>query len=130
MQITSENYVEHVTRTDTPITPELIERLQNPNTIRLLHAAMGMASEAGEMIDMLKKHLFYGTPIDWINAKEEIGDQSWYIGLAIDVMKTTMNEILTLNIEKLQIRYPEKFSEYCAINRNLEAERKLLEGEI
>ena len=38
-------------------------------------------------------------------------------------------QILTNNIEKLQIRYPEKFTEEAALNRNLDAEREVLEKE-
>lgn len=128
MSITSGNYVNNVLRSESPVTQELRERLQNEVTIRLLHAAMGMATEAGEFLDMLKKHIFYGKPMDFVNAKEEVGDQMWYAGLAIDVLQTTFDEVLTVNIEKLKARYPEKFTEEAAINRNLNAERTILES--
>jgi NTP pyrophosphatase (non-canonical NTP hydrolase) len=88
---------------------------------------MGMATEAGEFLDMLKKHIFYGKPMDFVNAKEEIGDQMWYAGLAVDVLQTTFNEVLTVNIDKLKARYPEKFTEEAAINRDLNTERSILE---
>lgn len=128
MSITSENYVQNVLRSESPVTNELRNRLQNEDTIRLLHAAMGMATEAGEFLDMLKKHIFYGKPMDFVNAKEEVGDQMWYAGLAIDVLKTTFNEVLTVNINKLKARYPEKFTEEAAINRDLTTERNILES--
>lgn len=128
MSITSGNYVNNVLRSESPVTTELRERLQNEVTIRLLHAAMGMATEAGEFLDMLKKHIFYGKPMDFVNAKEEVGDQMWYAGLAIDVLQTTFNEVLTVNIDKLRARYPEKFTEEAAINRDLNIERAILEG--
>jgi len=124
--ITSEDYVELAVRTDTPITEELVSRLTRPGTIRLLHAGMGMCTEAGEFLDMLKKHIFYGKRLDYPNAVEELGDEEWYIALAIDEIRTTMKEVLTINIEKLKRRYPEKFSEADAINRNVEAEREIL----
>lgn len=124
----SGNYVENVLRTDSPITAELIARISEPESIRLLHAAMGLATESGEFIDMLKKHIFYGRPLDFVNAKEELGDAMWYVGLAIDVIRTTLDEVMTTNIKKLRLRYPEKFSEEKAHERNLEAERELLEG--
>lgn len=123
--ITSENYVEHVLHTDCEYTVELYDRLLN--CARMLHAAMGLVTEAAELTDMLKKHIFYGKEFDEVNAKEELGDISWYVGLAIDEMSTTMNEVLALNIDKLKLRYPKKFSGECAINRNVDAERKLLE---
>lgn len=126
--ITSENYVEHAKRTDCVYDEALIERLTHLPTIRLLHAAMGMVTESAELLDMLKKHLFYGKKLDLVNAKEECGDEFWYCALAVDVMKTTINEIMTLNIDKLRLRYPEKFTSECAIDRDVEAERVLLEG--
>ena len=127
--ITSTTYVENVLRTESPVTREMIERFSNPENIRLLHAGMGMVTEAGEFIDMLKKHLFYGKPLDKVNLAEEVGDSEWYCGLAIDILKTTFDEVLTTNIKKLQARYPEKFTEHHAENRDLKTERKILEGE-
>ena len=127
--LNSETYVKEVLRTDCPITPELIERVSNETNVRLLHAAMGMVTESAELMDMLKKHIFYGKPLDMVNAKEETGDALWYVGLAVDVMRTTVNEIMTLNINKLRLRYPEKFSESDAVNRDVDAERILLEGQ-
>ena len=79
-KITSENYVENVLRTESPGNSETVARLTEPQTIRLLHAAMGMVTEAAELLDMLKKHIFYGKILDLINAKEEIGDSQWYSG--------------------------------------------------
>ena len=38
-------------------------------------------------------------------------------------------QLLTNNIDKLKVRYPEKFTEEAALNRNLEAERAELEKE-
>ena len=126
-KIDSKNFVENVMRTDTPITPELLERLQNPRTVRLLHAAMGLATESAELMDMLKKHIFYGRPIDWTNAKEEGGDSCWYIGLLCDVLEISFDELMTMVINKLRLRYPTKFSENDAINRYVDVERKFLE---
>ena len=107
-KITSENYVENVLRTESPGNSETVARLTEPQTIRLLHAAMGMVTEAAELLDMLKKHIFYGKILDLINAKEEIGDSQWYSGLGIDIIGATFDEVLTTNIEKLRARYPEK----------------------
>jgi len=126
VHITSENYVGCVLRTESCDFEKIRGRLTD-DKIRLLHAAMGLATESGEFIDMLKKHIFYGKTLDLINLKEEIGDSQWYAGVAIDVLKTTLNEVLTVNIMKLRERYPEKFTEEAAINRDTNAERKILE---
>jgi NTP pyrophosphatase (non-canonical NTP hydrolase) len=125
--MTSENYVANALNTEAQVTPEMIERLSTPETIRLLHAAMGLCTESGEFMDMLKKHIFYGRKLDLVNAKEEIGDSMWYVAIAIDVLKTSLDEVMTVNIDKLKERYPEKFTEFHAENRNLETERAILE---
>jgi len=124
----SGNYVANACNTESPVTPEMIERLSNPDTIRMLHSAMGLCTESAEFLDMLKKHIFYGKPLDLVNAKEEIGDSMWYVAIAVDVLKTTLDEVMTVNITKLKARYPEKFTEHHAENRNLEVERSILEG--
>jgi NTP pyrophosphatase (non-canonical NTP hydrolase) len=105
----------------------LTERLTDIRTIRLLHAAMGLCTEAAEFLDAMKKHIFYGKPIDRANLIEELGDGDWYKGLAINALETTFEEILRVNMEKLYKRYGDKFSVEAALNRNLEAERAILE---
>lgn len=127
--INSTNYVENVLKSEAHVTTAMISRLSDPKVIRLLHGAMGLSTEAGELLDMLKKHIFYGKPLDLVNAAEEIGDSMWYAGLVIDVLQTTFDEILTVNINKLKLRYPEKFTESAAIHRNTDAERQLLEDQ-
>jgi len=127
-QITSENYVEHAMHTDCTYDAELYARMIK--CARLQHAAMGLATEAGEFVDMIKKHIYYGKALDVVNAKEELSDCSWYIALALNELNTTMNEVLTLNINKLKLRYPAKFSSEDAINRDVVAERELLERKV
>lgn len=46
-----------------------------------LHASMGLVTEIGELVDNLKRQVFYGTPENVVNFKEEIGDVLWYIAL-------------------------------------------------
>lgn len=105
-----------------------IERLTDRRTVRLLHAAMGLATEAGEFVDMLKKHIFYGKPIDAANAVEEMGDVSWYQRIGCDALETSFTEMLLRNVRKLKHRFPEKFTEKNANERDLAGERKILEG--
>jgi NTP pyrophosphatase (non-canonical NTP hydrolase) len=119
--VTSENYVDLAVRTDVEDYQPILARLVNKSTLRLMHSLMGLQTEVGELADILKRHLFYGTPIDWQHVKEEYGDCSWYLGLGIDVMNQehgcTMEEVLGDNIRKLEKRYPEKFSEADALKR-------------
>ena len=96
-------------------------------SLDLLHASMGLVTEAGEFQDMLKKHLYYGKELDTVNLKEEIGDVLWYCAIALKALGTNFESVMKTNIEKLQARYPEKFTEYHAKNRNLNKEREILE---
>ena len=82
-----------------------------------LHAALGISSESGEVSDELKKHLIYGRPLDKLNIKEECGDLLWYIALALKYCGYTMEEAMEMNVAKLRLRYPEKFTEHHAAAR-------------
>jgi len=95
--------------------------------IDLLHAAMGICTEAGEFIDPIKKTVFYGKPLDVVNLKEELGDMLWYIALAAEAMGTTIGEVMSTNISKLEARYGGKFTESAAVIRDLAVEREILE---
>lgn len=94
---------------------------------RLLHAGIGLATESGEFLDALKKHIFYGKPLDRTNLKEEIGDLMWYCAIALDELDSTFGEVQETNIAKLKARYPDKFTEERAETRDLVKERKILE---
>lgn len=93
----------------------------------LLHAAIGIATESGELLDAIKKSTFYGKQLDSVNLREELGDLMWYIAIACESLRTSIDEVCQINIEKLRTRYPEKFTSEAAINRDLEKERKILE---
>jgi NTP pyrophosphatase (non-canonical NTP hydrolase) len=108
----------------------LINRISNPKTIRLLHATMGIVTEAGELMDAMKKHIIYGTPLDEVNLKEELGDLNWYEALMHDVLGSTFEEIQIKNIQKLRKRYASRFNSSEAVNRDLKEERSELEKKI
>lgn len=93
----------------------------------LLHAFMGVTTEIGENTDVLKKSLMYGKSIDRINVLEEFGDKLWYVAIGLKAAGFTIEEAMERNIAKLRKRYPGGFSEDKAINRDLDAERKVLE---
>ena len=98
------------------------------NVIDLVHAQLGICTESGEFADALKKYLIYGKKIDRANLIEELGDLTWYIALAINAIGSTWGEVFEVNIKKLAARYPEKFTEYHAINRDIEKERNIIIG--
>lgn len=93
----------------------------------LIHASMGICTEAGEFIDSIKKYRYYGKEYDRDNAVEELGDIMWYVAVACEVLGTTIDKVQDINIEKLKKRYEKGFSEGSAINRNSSVERELIE---
>jgi NTP pyrophosphatase (non-canonical NTP hydrolase) len=132
-----ENYIELALNTE--LSPEQYQekvapRFNNIEIMRLTHAAMGLVTEAAEFIDVLKKYTMYGKDIDYVNLAEEIGDIGWFVAVAIDALAKIMNtdpsilekQIKEINIAKLKVRYPNKFTEDSAINRDLNAERDIL----
>lgn len=96
--------------------------------MNLLHAAMGIGTEAGELLDAFKRNIFYGKDLDVVNIKEEVGDIMWYVAILLRELDLDFHEILDLNIKKLRARFPDKFTEKDALNRDLDQERDILEG--
>lgn len=73
---------------------------------------LGLAGEAGEVADIIKKHLAGAKPFDPAHLKEELGDVLWYIAEACDCFGFSMQEVAQANIEKLKKRHPNGFSGY------------------
>lgn len=98
---------------------------------RIIHGLFGLITEIGELTDVFKKFFYYKKQPDWTNVQEELGDIFWYLCLLLDeVGKRTdepLDEPIHMVINKLKVRYPEKFLEAKAIERNLEEERIALE---
>lgn len=123
----SEEFIRAAARTDLQSYKAVADRLQVEAVLRILHASMGLVTESGELMDALKKHLMYGKPLDIPNLVEEAGDLEWYMALLLRALLRTHDSIFEINIAKLQARYPEKFTEFDALNRDLSAERRILE---
>ena len=86
--------------------------------IELLHAAMGVATEGCEVLDILKKHIIYDKKLDHEHLAEECGDILWYIAIICRRLGYSFEELMQDNIDKLAKRYPGKFSSSHAINRD------------
>lgn len=126
---TYKSYVRDALRTESDHLAAFTRIAADPRKLRLLHAAMGIQTEGGELTDALKKHLFYGKNLDLVNLKEELGDLFWYIAILCDALgERNFTNIMQTNIKKLRTRYPEAFTEEKAENRDLGAERGVLEG--
>lgn len=96
-------------------------------TVDLLHCAIGASTEANELLDAFKKHIYYGKPLDVVNVGEEVADILWYIINLCRLLELDPEKLMDNNIDKLRKRFPDKFTSEAALNRDLDAERKELE---
>lgn len=83
----------------------------------LTNGVMGLCGEAGESIDLVKKHLFHGHELSREKLIEELGDVAWYLAETCTALNVDLESVLTNNIEKLKKRYPEGFDSYRSIHR-------------
>ncbi|HEY9886099.1 MAG TPA: nucleoside triphosphate pyrophosphohydrolase family protein [Vampirovibrionales bacterium] len=123
----SKQYIQDAIKTESNNFDEIKNRFTEEN-IRLLHSAIGVSTEAGELLDALKKHLYYGKPLDKVNLEEEMGDLFWYLAIMANALDVDFAEIMDRNIAKLKARYGEKFDNQKATKRNLDTERQILES--
>lgn len=78
---------------------------------RVLNASLGIAGEAGEVLELIKKDSFHGKPLDKDNLKKEIGDVLYYVARLADEYGLQLEDIMDANIKKLQARYPAGFAQ-------------------
>ena len=123
----SKEYIRDAIKTESRDFSAMDKRLSDDGTKRLLHAGIGLSTEAGEFLDALKKHIFYGKELDRVNLAEEVGDLFWYTAIIADELGFDFESVMDKNIKKLKARYGEKFSEEKAEKRDLKTERKILE---
>ena len=83
----------------------------------LINGVMGLCGEAGEAIDIVKKHLAQGHELDREALIGELGDVAWYLAETAWVLGADLETVLARNIEKLKRRYPEGFDAAHSVNR-------------
>ena len=83
----------------------------------LINGVMGLCGEAGEAIDMVKKHLAQGHELDKARLARELGDVAWYLAETAHAIGYDLETILQMNIDKLKARYPEGFSSERSLKR-------------
>jgi len=94
----------------------------------VIHGIIGVATEAGELLETLTKTMIGEQGLDRVNIIEELGDVFWYMAMICISLGVSFEEVMDLNIEKLKLRFPERFSATRAIYRHIDKERDLLEG--
>jgi len=93
------------------------------------HASLGIGGEAGEILDHVKKAAFNNRVFDHNHVVAEVGDLMWYLNLLVDSLGTTWDHVLSVNIAKLEARYPDlKFDSIRSLNRDLAAEKAAMES--
>lgn len=83
----------------------------------LINGVMGLCGESGEAIDIVKKYLHQGHPLDKERLSQELGDIAWYLAETAYALGIPLEKILRGNLEKLKKRYPEGFDTERSINR-------------
>ena len=118
MTVDTEKYLDFVAGvTSKPSTdlPALLSRITDldvecdADIPRLLTAALGLTAESGEFTEIIKKMVLQGKPYNEDNIfhmKRELGDICWYLAQACMALDTTFDEIIEMNVEKLESRYP------------------------
>ena len=84
---------------------------------QLQEGALGLAGEAGEVADYIKKGIYQGHLMKTDRLAEELGDVLWYVALIADAGGIDLDEVAQANIDKLWQRYPEGFDSQRSVNR-------------
>lgn len=79
--------------------------------------SMGLSGEAGELVDLMKKEIHHEHPEDRVAKKKEVGDILHYLAGICTMYGFTLEEAATLNLIKLQERYPDGFKSVDSIRR-------------
>jgi hypothetical protein len=102
-------------------------RIENPLfNFRVIHGLLGASTEASEIAEHLLNYLYDGT-IDKAGIGEEFSDSDWYKAIIFDELNLDESVCRQNVINKLKIRFPDKYSDEAAANRNLNEERIKLE---
>lgn len=75
----------------------------------LSNVGLGISGEAGEVADLIKKHLYQGHELNKEHIAKELGDVAWYIALGCETIGSSLESVLQMNIDKLKVCYPDKF---------------------
>lgn len=87
----------------------------------VLNGVMGLNGEAGECIDIVKKHLFQGHELDEAKLLDELSDVMWYAAITAEGLGTTLDVVMQHNVDKLRKRYPDGFEASRSIHRGEES---------
>lgn len=104
---------------------KILDRLWHlgPQAMRLDNAARGLAGDAGEVSSAVMRYIEYGRELDRVNLLEEVGDCLWRLNQICAATGLTLEQAMEANIAKLSARYPGKYTDELAQNRDHTRER-------
>ena len=108
-RITPNEYQEQALRTQNPLVME---------DLRIVEGVMGLAGEAGECVDIIKKKVFQGHELDKEHLAKELGDVAWYLAESADAIGYDLETIFRKNLDKLKNRYPDGFDSERSYRRD------------
>jgi len=107
------DFVQAVTSTESNELDAMVSRLgelnEKVNIPLLMTGAIGISAEGGEFVEIVKKCVFQGKPMDddtIYHAKRELGDIMWYWINSCRALGLDPNEVIQGNVDKLMSRYP------------------------
>lgn len=90
-------------------------RLTDPE--RLMDAAAGLAEESGEILGLVRKHVYQTHPLSRERLQSELGDALWCLTIAAHGAGLTLEQVAAANVAKLAARYPEGYSDQASRER-------------
>ena len=88
---------------------------------RLMDAAAGLAEEGGEVLGLVRKHLYFGHALDRERLTRELGDALWCLAAVASALEVPLSAVADANLAKLRERYPGGFTEAASVRRADEA---------
>jgi NTP pyrophosphatase (non-canonical NTP hydrolase) len=85
--------------------PEVLIKEMTAAKADATHMALGIAGEAGELVDAIKKWAIYNKDLDVTNVKEELGDLAFYMTGLMELLGIQLTDVIDMNVAKLQKRY-------------------------
>lgn len=96
---------------------KLANRTLYGNEQVLTNCALGVASEAGEVVDLIKQYTFHGHDLDRDALTKELGDVLWYLSQIAEWADIPFENVAKQNIQTLEKRYPNGFSKEASQKR-------------
>ena len=75
---------------------------------RMIDAAAGLAEESGEVLAIIRKHLYQGRELDRDKLEKELGDALWCLAMTAKAAGLSLDAIAAANIAKLEKRHPDR----------------------